>query len=134
MEPTVTPREAARTLHVTPRTIYNWIAEGKLAAHRVSKRVTRIPLSEVERLAAPSVPNARALFWDVDPGTVDERRQARFIIRRILEAGRPEHLAWMFDRYESDLIEDVAANDQRLPRRVAVAWSEILRRRRERVA
>ncbi len=137
METTLTPAEAARRLRVTPRTVRNWIAEGKLRGERVSDRVTRIPASEVDRLLGvqrPSRPDLSSVLWDVDRDGIDEDKYARFITRRILEAGRPDQVKWMFRRYPETLIADVAEHDRALPHRVAVAWSELLRRRRERAA
>jgi excisionase family DNA binding protein len=134
----ITPREAAQRLQVTPRTIYLWIRAGKLDAVRISERVTRIPTSEVERLlqaaVSPDRPDLSSVLWDVDIACIDEEAHSRFIIRRILEAGRPEHLAWLFRRYSLDEILDVAERDRALPHRVAASGQAILRRRSERAA
>jgi len=48
-KPEVTPRQAAKALAVTPRTITNYIREGKLTARREGKRVF-IPIEEIEKL------------------------------------------------------------------------------------
>lgn len=135
MEPTVSVREAARLLRVTPRTVRNWIAAGRIAATRVSDRVTLVPLAEVERLAGRVVrPDLSSVMWDVDLTLLDEDRNADFIIRRVLEAGRPEQVAWMFRRYGEQPVGRVAERDRALPPRVRAAWTELLRRRRERAA
>jgi excisionase family DNA binding protein len=64
MQPTVRVRDAARLLHVTPRTVRNWIAAGKLPAARVSERVTLVSLAEIERMAGavsrPDLSSTRA--------------------------------------------------------------------------
>lgn len=73
----------------------------------------------------------RGLLWDVDPSQVDEEAHARFIIRRVLEIGRPEHVRWMLRRYAVEAIRDVAESDRALPRPVARAWVELLRERNE---
>jgi excisionase family DNA binding protein len=132
MEAQLTPKEAAKRLRVTPRTVRNWIASGRLSAVRVSDRVTRIPASEIERLLAR--PDLSSVLWDVDVSAVDEDANSRFLIRRILEAGRPEQVRWMLGRYSLALVLDVAENDAALPRRVGEAWAELLRRRRDRAA
>ena len=135
MEPTLSVRDAARTLHVTPRTVRNWIASGRLRATRISERVTLVPLSEIERLTGiPGRPDLSSVIWDVDLATIDEERNADFIVRRVLEAGRPEQVAWLFRRYGEARIARVVEQPRGLPHPVAAAWSELLRRRRERVA
>jgi excisionase family DNA binding protein len=137
MPQSLTPAEVAHELRVTPRTIRNWIRDGRLRAERVSDRVTRIPASEVDRLLGrtPSTrPDLSSVLWDVDLEHLDDTADARFIIRRVLEAGRSDQVAWLFRRYPPEVIENVAEQDRALPRRVAVAWRELLRRRREHVA
>ena len=114
------------------RTLIDGVRE-ELAA-RVSERVTLVPLAEIERLTGSSPrPDLSSVIWDVDLSTLDEERNADFIIRRVLEAGRPEQLAWLFRRYGEARIEQVAGRERGLPHPAAVAWQELLRRRRERI-
>jgi excisionase family DNA binding protein len=135
MQPTLSVRDAARLLRVTPRTVRNWIASGHLHATRVSERVTLVPLTEIERLTGtPARPDLSSVIWDVDLSTLDEERNADFIIRRVLESGRPDQVAWLFRRYGDARIEQVAGRERGLTHPAAVAWRELLRRRRERVA
>ncbi len=135
MQPNLSVRDAARLLSVTPRTVRNWIREGRLAAIRVSERVTLVPLAEVERLAGRLVrPDLSSVIWDVDLARLDEELNADFIIRRVLEAGRPEQVAWLFRRYGDLRIAATLERSPGLPQRVTVAWRELLRRRRGRAA
>ncbi len=48
----LTPKQVAERLAVWPRTIYAWIAEGRLPHVRLSERVTRVPEEAVEALIA----------------------------------------------------------------------------------
>jgi excisionase family DNA binding protein len=148
--PLFTPGEAARALRVTPRTIYLWIRSGKLRAIHVSERVTRVPAAEIERLlcadggAAPatrtsvdtdsSLPDQSSVLWDMDSAHVDLDAHARLIIGRILEAGRPAQVRWLFQRYPIELVLDVAENSRGLSHRASVAWSTLLRDRLNHVA
>ncbi len=135
MQATVKISEAARLLGVTPRTVRNWIAAGKLNADRISERVALVPLAEIERVTGASArPDLSSVIWDVDLSTLDEDRNADFIIRRVLEAGRPAQVAWLFRRYGERRIAEVAEHSRSLPAPVAAAWTELLRRRRERAA
>jgi excisionase family DNA binding protein len=137
--PLMTPAEAARALRVTPRTVYLWIKAGKLPAIHVSERVTRIPAGEVERLLAgrgtsPPPPALTSVLWDLDPAQIDFDVHARLIIERILEAGRPAQVRWLFQRYPLRTVLDVAEHSRALTRRSAVAWSTLLRDRMDRAA
>ncbi len=135
MEPNVTVREAARMLHVTPRTIRNWVAAGKLTATRISERVTLVPLCEVERVAGRAArPDLSSVIWDVDLSTLDEDRNAAFIVRRVLESGRPDQVSWLFRRYGEARVAAFAQGDRALPVRDRKAWLELLKRRRARAA
>ena len=54
----------------------------------------------------------QSLFWDVDPTTIDEEKNARYIIERILDLGDSQEISWMFKRYPREKIASVF----RLPR------------------
>ena len=49
----------------------------------------------------------QALFWDVNPKTIDAKKNARYIIERILELGQPDDIAWMFKQYSKNDIKKV---------------------------
>ena len=49
----------------------------------------------------------QALFWDVDPKTIDPDKHARYIIERILDFGEPEEVQWLFKRYPKEQIRGV---------------------------
>lgn len=71
-------------------------------------------------------PDLAPLLWDTDPAHIDEERDAVFLIVRVLTAGRPDHVAWMFRRYPRSLIESTVSGDRRLSERVAGAWANLL--------
>ena len=123
-EALLTPREVARRLHVSRRTVYHWISSGRLSAVRLSERGTRVPASAVSRLLGRA--DLSSLLWDVDPADIDEERHARFLIERILDEGSDDQVAWMFGRYPSALIRDVLATSRRLSKKSASAWSTLI--------
>ena len=71
-------------------------------------------------------PDLASVLWDIPPGAIDEDRHARLVIRRILTAGRPEQVAWLFRRYPRQAIIDAVLSDRAIPGRVAGAWRNIL--------
>ena len=47
-----------------------------------------------------SIPrNMRWLFWDIAPSSIDERRDADFVIARILEHGTLADVSWLRRKY-----------------------------------
>jgi len=46
-----------------------------------------------------------ALFWDTDPKKIDPKKNARYVIERILEWGRPEEVGWVFKHYPKQMIK-----------------------------
>ena len=49
----------------------------------------------------------QSLFWDVDPGTIDLEKHARYVIERILDFGTDEEVRWLFKRYPREKIAGV---------------------------
>jgi excisionase family DNA binding protein len=45
--------KAAAYCDVTTRTIYNWIADGRLPAHRAGPKLLRIDAADLQRLIRP---------------------------------------------------------------------------------
>jgi excisionase family DNA binding protein len=132
----LTPREVARRLSVSPRTVYLWIGEGRLPAVRLSQRCTRVPASAVDELASVSPrasdgsalarPDLSTVLWDVDPKTVDEDVHARFLIERILEGGDDEQVRWMLARYPREQVAAVVTSSRGLSHKSARAWEALL--------
>ncbi len=50
----LTPRQVAERLSVSTRTVYAWLAEGRLPEVRLSERVTRVPKTAVDEFIARS--------------------------------------------------------------------------------
>lgn len=47
----------------------------------------------------------QSLFWDTDPNKIDTKKNARYIIERILEFGRPDEVNWVFKHYPKRMIK-----------------------------
>lgn len=138
----LTPREVARRLSVSVRTVYSWIREGRVPSVRLSERCTRVPARAVEVLMAggrpqgtvrttPGAadrerPDLSSVLWDVDGAKVDEVVHARFLIERILETGDDEQVRWMLGRYPRDQVADVARVSRRLSCKSSRSWQALL--------
>lgn len=49
----------------------------------------------------------QSLFWDTNPKRIDTEKNARYVIERILEFGRPDEVRWLFQQYSKDEIKKV---------------------------
>lgn len=47
------------------------------------------------------------MFWDTDPERIDPEKNARYIIERVLEFGKPDEVAWVFKQYPKSSIEKI---------------------------
>lgn len=75
-------------------------------------------------------PQFHQLFWDVDPARVDLRKNARYVIERVLEAGSLRAVWWLQREYRTRDIERVLASSKGLSARSRAFWStwfEVLR-------
>lgn len=67
----------------------------------------------------------QALFWDVDPRTIDPEKHAQYVIERILEFGNDEEVRWMWSYYTSERIRDVVENRRGLRAAVKPLWQAL---------
>ena len=49
----------------------------------------------------------QALFWDTNPKKIDEKKNSRYIIERVLEFGRPNEAGWLFKHYSKSKIKSI---------------------------
>jgi hypothetical protein len=59
----------------------------------------------------------RALFWDIDPETLDVNEHARFIIERVLKKGSLEDWFYLKSIYRLDQIKKESLNIRSLDKR-----------------
>jgi len=82
----------------------------------------------VKKNAKKIIKFRQELFWDVDPKTVDPRKNAKYIVERILEFGNMPELKWLFGFYQRAFIKKVFENSRGVLRNKTKAlWSLILR-------
>ncbi|MEK7537202.1 MAG: hypothetical protein AAB584_02045 [Patescibacteria group bacterium] len=68
----------------------------------------------------------KKFFWDVNPDTLDFKKNSEYIIARILEYGDPETLGWLFKTYNKEIIIRVLREKRGFSRKTANFWSKIL--------
>lgn len=69
----------------------------------------------------------KALFWDVNPSTIDFKRNARYVIERVLELGNDKEVKWLWKFYDKDLLKRVVMESRSLRPRAKNLWTLILK-------
>lgn len=49
----------------------------------------------------------QSLFWDTDPKKIDKKKNAKYIIERVLEFGNLSEAKWLFQKYKKNKIKEV---------------------------
>lgn len=70
----------------------------------------------------------QALFWDVDPKTIDPKKHAQYIIERILDFGDDKEVRWMWKTYPSRLIKKTVNKSRVLMPETKNLWTLLLQR------
>jgi hypothetical protein len=69
------------------------------------------------------------LLWDVEPDSVDVRRHARFLIRRVLDFGDVASVNWLRRTYSDAQIQDAIAGGRGLAHKTFVFWDFYFRQK-----
>lgn len=68
----------------------------------------------------------QSLFWDVDPNKIDAKKNAEYIIERVLDFGKDEEVRWLQKFYDKSLIKKVVLNPRRLKPQTKILWKLII--------
>jgi len=74
------------------------------------------------------IPFRQSLFWDVDPKTIDPKKNARYVIERILDFGNGKEVKWMWQHYSIRAIKKVLLLPRaQLHKKSKALWSLMLK-------
>jgi len=70
----------------------------------------------------------KSLFWDTDTKNIDLKKNARYVIERVLEFGYPKEVGWVMKNYPKSTVKNVMnlPRSQVRPKSKAL-WSLILK-------
>lgn len=68
----------------------------------------------------------QSLFWDTDPTKIDPKKNARYIIERILELGEDQEVRWMWNFYDKSLLKSTVEKSRSLNPETKNLWSNLL--------
>ena len=69
---------------------------------------------------------SKHFFWDVKINELDKKKDAHFIISRVLEYGDVEHINWLFTNYQKKQIIQVIRTSKSISPKVANFWKLLL--------
>ena len=70
----------------------------------------------------------QSLFWDTNPKKIDKKKNARYIIERILEFGDLNEAKWLFKKYSKNKIKKVVDLPRaQISKKSKSLWSLILK-------
>ncbi len=64
----------------------------------------------------------QSLFWDTDPSRIDTKKNAQYIIERILDFGRDDEVRWLWNFYDRALLRDVVQKSRCLRPETKKLW------------
>ncbi|MFH1838102.1 MAG: hypothetical protein ABH808_01225 [Candidatus Kuenenbacteria bacterium] len=67
-----------------------------------------------------------ALFWDVNPKNIDTKKNAQYIIERVLDFGNDKEVKWLYYFYNKSLLKKVVLNSRCLRPDTKNLWTLIL--------
>jgi len=71
----------------------------------------------------------QTLFWDTDPKTIDTKKNAQYIIERILDLGTDKEVRWLWNFYDKSLIKKTVAKSRSLRPETKNLWLLLLKRK-----
>ncbi len=89
---------------------YLVLREGRRVVHKYLGPADKPEVSKMlsDKEEASSIPETlRSLFWDTNPDRIHIRKNARYIIERILELGDMKAFAWLQRVYTLQIITDI---------------------------
>jgi len=69
----------------------------------------------------------QALFWDVDPKTIDPKKHAQYVIERILQLGNDNEVRWMYRTYPRRRLQSVVNHSRAIDGPTRALWKELVK-------
>jgi hypothetical protein len=89
---------------------------GNIADNKVKKMLEELKrTNQVQQRFYP-------LFWDVEPNKINIRKNARYIIERVLEVGDTAAFQWIQNMYPTRLILDTCNTSRKISEKSRTFW------------
>lgn len=71
----------------------------------------------------------QSLFWDVNPDKIDTKKNAQYVIERIMDFGNDKEARWLWQFYDKNFLKKVVAKSRCLRPRTKALWALLLNNR-----
>ncbi|MBI3638190.1 hypothetical protein HY227_00400 [Candidatus Wolfebacteria bacterium] len=71
----------------------------------------------------------KSLFWDTDTRNIDVKKNAQYVIERVLELGNDREVRWMWKFYGKEILRDVIKKSRSLNPETKNLWELLLKNR-----
>lgn len=68
----------------------------------------------------------QTLFWDTNPKKIDTKKNAQYIIERVLDFGKDKEVRWLYNFYDKSLLKKIVAKSRSLRSRTKNLWMLLL--------
>lgn len=69
----------------------------------------------------------QALFWDTNPSKIDPKKNAGYVIERVLDLGNDKEVKWVLKNYSKATLKKTVAKSRSLSPRTKSLWKLILK-------
>ena len=69
----------------------------------------------------------QALFWDVNPKKIDTKKNAQYIIERILDFGNDKEARWLWNFYDKKTLKKIVLKSRCLMPQTKNLWLLMLK-------
>jgi len=69
----------------------------------------------------------QALFWDTNPKNINVKKNAQYIIERILDFGNDKEVNWLYHFYDTSLLKNTVAKSRSLTPETKNLWTMLLK-------
>ncbi|MBI4121708.1 MAG: hypothetical protein HY461_00090 [Parcubacteria group bacterium] len=69
----------------------------------------------------------QTLFWDVNPKKIDTKKNAQYIIERVMDLGNDKEVRWMWGFYKKSVLKNVVAKSRCLRPETKSLWKLLLK-------
>ncbi len=68
-----------------------------------------------------------SLFWDTNPDKIDFKKNAAYVIERIMDFGRDDEVRWLWNFYDKTLMKNVLEKSRSLRPETKALWTLLLK-------
>lgn len=69
----------------------------------------------------------QALFWDTNPKKIDTKKNAQYVIERILDFGNDAEVRWLWNFYDKTVLKKIVRRSRSLRPRTKTLWQLLLK-------